>query len=190
MVDSSSNVEWRHGPDSLAQHRRVIPLPLTSCSPVDHSIARDLPQWRNPVCPMYPVCKFNSGFFLLSVKLWWPNPNSILPSDGFGIASRRFEDQGNHYFFWRTIRISDPALVTSGMRPRLNRGVHCIRFVGRHISSPQSFTRIKCKVRPPPHERIVRSGLAIFARKKVQPCGCISAILASISRCLFHAHVE
>lgn len=43
------------------------------------------------------------------------------------------------------------------------------------------WVRMKCIVSPPPHERIVRSGLASQARRNVHPSLAIPAILASNS---------
>ena len=64
------------------------------------------------------------------------------------------------------------------------------RLVRQHGHISQTFVRIKCNVTSAPHKRNVRNGLAAVNRKKVQPCGCISAILASTSRCLSQANVE
>ena len=67
-------------------------------------------------------------------------------------------------------------------------GREAYSLVRQHGHISQIFGRRKCNVTLAPHGRNVGNELAI--RKKVQPCGCISAILASTSRCLFQANVE
>lgn len=72
-------------------------------------------------------------------------------------------------------------------------GVEYSSLAQDRLRAPATFschTRMNCKVTPPPHERIVRSGFASVARRNVQPAALISAILASSSRRFAPANVE
>jgi hypothetical protein len=52
-----------------------------------------------------------------------------------------------------TFRISDPAPVMSRMKPRRNRGVHCIRLVRRFVNETHTeWSSFRCELQPDGNE--------------------------------------